>query len=55
MTGDRLTTDSRNAITVPLLLVLAMLASVAPFGIDLYLSAFPAWPQTSTRATRPSS
>ncbi|MEU3647385.1 multidrug effflux MFS transporter [Lentzea sp. NPDC034063] len=32
---------SRSAIPVPLLLVLALLASVAPFGIDLYLPAFP--------------
>ncbi|WP_414941820.1 multidrug effflux MFS transporter [Amycolatopsis sp. cmx-11-51] len=33
--------SSRDTIPVPLLLVLALLASVAPFGIDLYLSAFP--------------
>ncbi|GGM87180.1 Bcr/CflA family drug resistance efflux transporter [Lentzea pudingi] len=32
---------SRSTIPVPLLLVLALLASVAPFGIDLYLPAFP--------------
>lgn len=32
---------SRGTIPVPLLLVLALLASVAPFGIDLYLPAFP--------------
>ncbi|WP_236789586.1 multidrug effflux MFS transporter [Amycolatopsis sp. GM8] len=31
----------RDTIAVPLLLMLALLASVAPFGIDLYLSAFP--------------
>lgn len=31
----------RGTITGPLLLMLALLASVAPFGIDLYLSAFP--------------
>ncbi|MFD4640256.1 multidrug effflux MFS transporter [Lentzea sp. NPDC058436] len=34
-------TPSRSTIPVPLLLVLALLASVAPFGIDLYLPAFP--------------
>lgn len=34
-------TTSRGTLTVPLLLVLALLASVAPFGIDLYLPAFP--------------
>ncbi|MFD5092373.1 multidrug effflux MFS transporter [Amycolatopsis thailandensis] len=34
-------TQSRGTIPVPLLLVLALLASVAPFGIDLYLAAFP--------------
>jgi MFS transporter, DHA1 family, multidrug resistance protein len=28
-------------ITTPLLLMLALLASITPFGIDLYLSAFP--------------
>ncbi|MFD4676966.1 multidrug effflux MFS transporter [Lentzea sp. NPDC058450] len=32
---------SRSTIPTPLLLVLALLASVAPFGIDLYLPAFP--------------
>lgn len=32
---------SRAAVSVPLLLVLALLASVAPFGSDLYLAAFP--------------
>ncbi len=32
---------SRSTIPVPLLLVLALLASVAPFAIDLYLPAFP--------------
>lgn len=32
---------SRSAVSVPLLLVLALLASVAPFGSDLYLAAFP--------------
>lgn len=36
-----MTTPSRGTITGPLLLVLALLASVAPFGIDLYLPAFP--------------
>ncbi|MET9224492.1 multidrug effflux MFS transporter [Lentzea sp. NPDC003310] len=36
-----MTSPSRSAIPVPLLLVLALLASVAPFGIDLYLPAFP--------------
>ncbi|WP_218920367.1 multidrug effflux MFS transporter [Lentzea guizhouensis] len=34
-------TPSRSAVPTPLLLVLALLASVAPFGIDLYLPAFP--------------
>ncbi|MFD5830971.1 multidrug effflux MFS transporter [Lentzea sp. NPDC060358] len=36
-----MTAPSRSTIPVPLLLVLALLASVAPFGIDLYLPAFP--------------
>ncbi|MFD9959493.1 multidrug effflux MFS transporter [Amycolatopsis sp. NPDC058986] len=36
-----MTSSPRSTITVPLLLTLALLASVAPFGIDLYLSAFP--------------
>jgi len=34
-------TIRRTGITPPLLLVLALLASVAPFSTDLYLSAFP--------------
>ncbi|MEU7478230.1 multidrug effflux MFS transporter [Lentzea sp. NPDC042327] len=34
-------TPARGAVPTPLLLVLALLASVAPFGIDLYLPAFP--------------
>ncbi|WP_053738927.1 multidrug effflux MFS transporter [Nocardia sp. NRRL S-836] len=33
--------SARGAVPTPLLLVLALLASVAPFGIDLYLPAFP--------------
>lgn len=32
---------SRSAVGLPLLFVLALLASVAPFGSDLYLAAFP--------------
>ncbi|MDQ1206700.1 multidrug effflux MFS transporter [Microbacterium sp. SORGH_AS_0862] len=32
----------RSAVRTPLLLTLALLAAVAPFGTDLYLSAFPA-------------
>src|SRR5699024_3437361 len=37
----RMAGASRSAVGLPLLFVLALLASVAPFGSDLYLAAFP--------------
>jgi hypothetical protein len=39
---DPVEAPTRSKVAVPLLLMPAVLASVAPFGIDLYLSAFPA-------------
>jgi hypothetical protein len=53
--GESMSTPSRRTITVPLLLMLALLASVAPFGIDLYLPAFPRMAAGLMRALRPSS